>query len=120
TYDVQISKARYYTKTINGINLSNGNLTVLDVQLVCINCVALNGQVVESGSNDPIPNAQVIFTDGNNTQTFTTDALGNFNMPNFIGGTYNIVAGDWGFQTSCQSLVIDGNTGPVVITLDPG
>jgi choice-of-anchor B domain-containing protein len=120
TFDIQFSKAGYYTKTITGVNLQNGVVSNLDVQLVCINCVALSGQVLASGSNDPIPNAQVIFNDGTNSQTFTTDALGNFNMANFIGGTYDIVAGAWGYETNCQSMFIDGSSSPVIITLDPG
>jgi choice-of-anchor B domain-containing protein len=120
TYDVQFSKAGYYTKTILGVNLVNGVLSNLDVQLVCINCVALSGQVVESGSNDPIPNAQIIFSDGATTQTFYSDALGMFSMSNFIGGTYDIVAGAWGFNTSCTNQIIDGSTSPLTIVLTPG
>jgi hypothetical protein len=120
TYDVQFSKAGYNSKTISGINLANGVLTQLDVQLSCINCVALSGQVIAAGTSNPIVNAQVVFTNGNNTETFTTDALGNFNMPNFNAGTYNIVAGAWGYQTICQSMIIDGTTSPITFTLNEG
>ena len=120
TYDVQFSKPGYYTKTITGVNLSNGVLTLLDAQLVCINCVALSGQVIEAGSNNPVPNAQILFSDGNNSQIFYSDAQGNFNLPNFIGGTYDVVAGSWGYHTNCQNILIDGNTSPLVISLETG
>jgi choice-of-anchor B domain-containing protein len=120
TYDVQFSKAGYYTKTITGVSLANGVLTQLDVQLVCVNCVALSGQVLETGSNNPVPNAQIVFSDGTTVQTFVSDSLGNFNMLNFIGGTYDVVAGAWGYNTSCQNILVDGSTSPLNIMLDKG
>ena len=120
TYDVQFSKNGYYTKTFTGITLTNGVLTTLDVQLVCISCVALTGQVLESGSNNPIPNAQIVFNDGTSTINAASDAQGNFALPNFIGGTYDVVAGAWGYQNYCQNMPIDGNTSPLVITLVKG
>jgi len=120
TYDVQFSKAGYYTKIITGVSLSNGILTPLDAQLVCINCVALNGQILETGTNNPIPNAQIVFNDGTNSQTIYSDAFGNFSMGNFIGGTYTVVVGEWGYHTNCQNIVIDGSTSPLTITLDRG
>ncbi len=120
TYDVQFSKNGYYSKTINGVSLANGVLTTLDVQLVCINCVALSGQVVESGSLNPLPNAQIVFNDGSGSVTISADGQGNFNFSNFIGGTYYVIAGRWGYRNSCQNLLIDGSTSPLVITLDKG
>lgn len=120
TYDVQFIKNGYYPKTITGVSLSNGVLTTLDVQMVCINCVALSGQVIEAGTNNPIPNAQIVFNDGTNSLSFTSDGTGSFNMSNFIGGNYSVVAGAWGYQTSCQNILIDGTTSPLTITLDPG
>ena len=120
TYDVQFSKAGYYTKTFTGVTLTNGVLTTLDAQMVCINCVALTGQVLETGSNNPIPNAQVVFNDGNTVQSVSTDGQGNFTMSNFIGGTYDVVAGAWGYRNYCQNILIDANTSPLIITLDKG
>ncbi len=119
-YDVQFSKNGYYSKTITGVTLNNGVLTNLDVQLVCINCVALSGQVIEAGTANPIANAQIVFSDGTTTQTFYSDALGNFSLGNFIGGTYDVVAGMWGYHTNCQNILVDGSTSPLIITLDRG
>ncbi|MEO8088386.1 MAG: choice-of-anchor B family protein, partial [Bacteroidota bacterium] len=120
TYDVQFSKNGYVTKTFTGVNLANGVLTVLDAQLVCINCVALTGQVLETGSNNPIPNAQIVFSDGTTSVSLTSDGLGNFSIANFIGGTYDIVAGAWGYRSSCQNLLVDVTTSPLTISLDKG
>jgi choice-of-anchor B domain-containing protein len=120
TYDVQFSKFGYYTKTISGVSVTNGVVTPLDVQLSCISCIALSGQVIEGGTNAPIPNVQVDFYDGHSTQTFYSDAFGNFSLPNFVSTTYDILGGKWGYHDFCQTILVDVNSNPVTITLDHG
>jgi choice-of-anchor B domain-containing protein len=119
-YDVQVSRFGYVTKTITGVHLSNGVLTNLDVQLVCIDCFTLNGQVLESGTNNPISNAQIVFDDGTLSQTYTTDAFGNFNPGYFPGGNYDIFITHWGHHTVCSSQLIDHNSNPLIFTLEKG
>jgi len=90
------------------------------VQLVCIDCFALNGQVLEAGTNNPIPNAEIIFDDGTTTQTFTSDAFGNFGLGYFPGGTYELFITHWGHHTICGSQLVDHNAMPFIISMEKG
>lgn len=119
TYDVTFSKAGYQTKTYTGVVLTNGVLTIQDAQLVTnAPAITLTGQVIETGTGTPIANAQVSLTNVNFDYTTTADASGNFTIPTFFTGTYDVVAGQWGHRTKCLSINI--TTSPVVIDLDKG
>lgn len=121
TYDVQVSRAGYITKTITGIALSSGVVTALDVQLVPVGqSVTLTGSVVESTTNIAIPNAIINFTSPNFTYNTISDASGSFNIPSFFTGTYDVVAGHWGHRTQCFNTGVNGTTSPLTISLDKG
>ncbi|NNC86810.1 MAG: choice-of-anchor B family protein [Bacteroidia bacterium] len=119
-YSVQFNKPGYVTKVINGVTLNNGVVTMLDVELVSLPTIALSGSVVDAGGN-PIPNASVFLSDPVNGLDYsvTADAGGSFSISNFITGTYDVTAGQWGYITNCSSVNVTGII-PVVITLDNG
>ncbi len=117
TFDVEVSKGGYITKVIPAVVLTNGNLTVLDVELVPF---SVNGQVVESTSGNPVPNAQVLFTDVSGTKQFlTADAAGNFSLAGVNSGAAVFTAGQWGYVTRCVSVNLP-TAAPLVIALDDG
>ncbi|MBK7963999.1 MAG: carboxypeptidase regulatory-like domain-containing protein [Bacteroidetes bacterium] len=82
--------------------------------------VTVTGTVVESGTNNPIPNATVYFENTQNNNSTTTDASGQFTIPGFFQGVYNLTIGNWGHRTYCSSNqnVTGGN--PYNISLDKG
>lgn len=119
-YNVQFSKTGYYSKTISGVSLANGILTLLNVQLVCINCVSLSGQVIETGTNNPVSGATVVLNSASGPQVLTSDGTGNFSVPNLVTGSYDIVAGEWGYRTTCLNQTLNSGSSPLIIALDKG
>jgi choice-of-anchor B domain-containing protein len=120
TYDIQVSAAGYFTKVITGVSLTSGNVTIQNVALAPLASTALGGQVIESGSNNPIPNADVTFTANGLQYSATADASGNFTIPSMVIGTYDITVGHWGHRTYCSTVGVAANPSPLVITLDKG
>lgn len=122
TYDIQFSKSGYITKTITGVSLQNGILTNLNVQLVSnLNQITLNGQVIENGTGQPIANAVIELSGSLGDFDVTSDVNGQFSIPGFFTGNYNLTVGKWGYQTSCSSNQnITGASNPLTITLNKG
>lgn len=101
-YDVEFSKAGYYTKTVTGVTLQNGNLTPLDVELVSMPTVAISGQVTVTSNGNPVDNAVVHISNSQFDYTIPSDVSGNFSL-SIYPGTYDIQVGKWGFVTTCLS-----------------
>ncbi|MFZ7145393.1 MAG: choice-of-anchor B family protein [Bacteroidota bacterium] len=120
TYDIRISKAGYYTKTITGVVLTNGVLTTLDVALSPFQTFAFSGTVLDSLTGLSVPDAFVSITSINGLKySASTDISGVFNFPAVVPDDYTVYAGKWGYRTSCstQTLVV-GN--PILATIAPG
>ena len=49
----------------------------------------------------------------------TTDANGNFSINTMYEGSYEVIAGQWGYITSCDNEYIDGSSS-ITITLEEG
>ena len=121
TYSVQYSKAGYITKIINNVVLQNGILTTLNVQLASFATVQVIGQVVEAGTGLPIANATVHFNDSIFDNLINTDAAGNFTLPGFYPGTYDITVGAWGYRNYCISAQnVQGGAASNIFTLTKG
>jgi choice-of-anchor B domain-containing protein len=118
TYNIQVQKAGYQSKTITGVNLTNGVLTTLDVQLVPLPTISVSGTVTDSLSGLPIQGASVLMTDPDFTFTATTDVSGNFNLNGVLAGTYDITVGKWGYVTKCGT--INAGAGAYQVALVPG
>jgi choice-of-anchor B domain-containing protein len=119
TYSVTVSKAGYYSKTITGVSLTNGVVTILDVQLAPLSTVVLTGQVIDAITQNPIPNAHVSIANSQYQYTGLADANGNFVFSNFIAAAYDVTAGQWGWRTNCSNLNVTGNQ-PLIIALNRG
>lgn len=104
TYDVQFSKSGYVTKVISNVNLQQGVLTTLNVQLsTVVPTVSISGTVTEAGSNTPLVNAEIHFSGSFSDFTVNTDAVGGFNLAGFFPGNYTVTVGHWGHITQCIS-----------------
>jgi choice-of-anchor B domain-containing protein len=117
-YDIQVSKAGYITKTFYGVNLSNGIVTNLDVQLASFTTVAATGTVTNAVTGAPIANAIVHFSNTLYDVTGTTNAAGQYTIAGFYPDSYTVTVGKWGFQTICLSSQVDAT--PLSYSLSPG
>jgi len=101
--------------------LSNGAITVLDAQLSSLPSFALSGMVQETNTGNPIANAEVSITNADFTFSLTTDGSGNFAIPAFYAGSYDITVGKWNYITDCSNgMMIDTATGNLLFQLDSG
>lgn len=120
TYSVKFQKTGYVTKIINGISLTAGVVTPLDVQLDVAIPFNIAGQVKEDSSGLIVPFAEVLLSTEFNQYTITADANGIFTLSNIYSDNYEIVAGKWGYRTKCYNQFISSASGSVIIKLDKG
>ena len=116
-YDVVFSKAGYLSDTIT-TTLSSGNITILDAQLVPLPSFTANGIVVDVNGVG-IPNAQILIYNNDFNYTLVSDNNGGFTINSMFEGSYEVIAGQWGYVTVCDNEYIDGSSN-VIITLDEG
>lgn len=121
TVTVQVSRSGYITKTISNVQLVNGQLTNLVVELASFNTFVATGQVVNALNGLPVAGAQVTIVGPASNDVVTTNANGDFAIPAFAPDVYSVDAGAWGYQTYCADNVnINTSTVPLTISLQPG
>ena len=121
SYEVTVTAAGYVDQSVQGVVLANGQVTVLDVQLVPLVPFTLAGQVIEEGTSTPVAAAQVNLGNETYDYTTTTDANGNFSIPGFFAGDYDVNAGHWGHHTVCLNAQdITENSPAFILTLPVG
>jgi choice-of-anchor B domain-containing protein len=123
TYSVTYSKPGYVSKTITGISLSAGAVTIRNVVLAPLQTYAISGKVVKAGTSIAIPNANVSITNGTFSYQAITDASGNFSLTNVVPDYYEVSAGKWGYTTSCahnQTINAATSTSSMIIELGTG
>jgi choice-of-anchor B domain-containing protein len=120
-YSVTFNKVGYYPKT-EIIDLFQGTIINLQTQLIPIPPFNLNIQVVESGTLNPIANAQIKLIHPEIEHVGTTNALGQETMILYYqdGQSYQIFAGKWGYITTCFDSLITENTITLIIELEKG
>ncbi|MEE2699912.1 MAG: choice-of-anchor B family protein [Bacteroidota bacterium] len=118
TYNILFSKAGYESDTISSI-LSNGNTTTVNAQLIPLPSFAGNGMVTDINGNG-IGNAQVLIYNNDFTFNLTTDQNGNFNIANMYDGNYEVIAGQWGYNTICTNENITTTNNSLTIVLPDG
>jgi choice-of-anchor B domain-containing protein len=120
TYDITYSRLGYISQTINAVQLTSGNTTTQDVQLVPQVTFTLEGVVIDPNST-PIPNAQVVVSNSQQTLSTTTNGLGEFEFQGFLADTYDVTIGIWGHHTIClPNQLLDANFGTYTYTLEEG
>ncbi len=98
TFTVVFSKAGYRTKEVQ-VQLKNGILTELDVELAPLRTFSLSGQVLEEAESlTGVAGARLMLEGRDTSYLFTTDQDGVFDFTNVYEGTYTIFAGAWGYR----------------------
>lgn len=120
TYDVLVKKAGYEPATVQA-ELDNGIVTILDVELIPLTPFAFSGLVIDETTGDPVPNAKVALVNDDFNYEIETDANGNFNIPTFFAGEYEVFAGKWGYKTTgISSVEIDENNNSLILEIQTG
>ena len=104
TYDVVFSKPGYLADTLSA-SLTNGVITILDAALQPLVSFNAGGMVVDLSGNG-IASAEVVIFNSDFTFSTTTDANGNYTINNMYEGNYEVIAGQWGYVTSCGNEYI--------------
>jgi len=96
TFEVKITHPVYWDKTVE-VQLENGIVTPLDIELDPLPVYSVRGQMREKNTGLPIENARVLVQNDQLSFTTTTDADGLFDLP-VVTGEYTIYAAAWGFE----------------------
>ncbi len=115
SFDIRFSKPGYLTKIYYGVQLNNGILTNINVELKPYNTI---GTITSIQSGSGLSNAVISISNGVTSTTTMSDINGIFNINNIPSGTYNITATAWGYISSCSTIVINGS--PVNLSLQNG
>ena len=118
SYTVTFSKPGYQTKTFTNVDLQNGVLTELNVNLFSPDIVEVNGNVT-TGFSNPVNNAFVSIYDVQTSFQLSTDENGDYSKCDLLEGDYSVVTGDWGFITQCVNNVNVSGSSTDVQTLLP-
>ena len=120
TYNVVYSHPSYYSDTVYGVTLSNGVLTVQDVQLEPIQPIDVTVSTSESILSVQIPNVNVALENDNFSHTGVSDNAGLITFTGVIPGDYLLTVGKWGFITQCTNITIDATTTTINVNLMSG
>ncbi len=119
SYSVLYSKVGYFPQTIT-VLLTQGIITIQDVQLIPIPPYNLTVNVLEEGTGTPIPNVQINLKASLIEHVGITNGLGQENFVLYYQEQYLVTAGIWGYFTNCYSQIIDENTVSITINLAKG
>lgn len=120
SYTATYSKFGYTPKTIN-VTLTNGQVTIEDVALAPQQRVNYTINVIEQGTGNPIPNAVVSLEEASaGILSYTANASGVVNDPNFVQGSYTLTAGQWGWRTKQMQISANSSNTSVTIELPVG
>lgn len=117
TYSVQFSKPGYSPLTVDAVTLTSGIETTLNVSMTALPSFTLTGVVLDN-TGVPIPGAQVLFTNNDGLLYETTSIIdGSYSIPSFINGTYDIMAGQWGYVSNgiTASEIAFNAAGPMIV-----
>src|SRR5690606_28692878 len=97
TFDVTFTKQRYEPKTVR-VDLSNGNLTILNVSLKPLGLLTLSGLILDESTDLPVAGAEIFIENNDTTFMLTTSADGRIAISNYFYGNQEIIAGKWGYH----------------------
>lgn len=109
TYEVTFQKGGYLSQTISNVELVNGQVVVLDVELVPEIPFTVSGLVTVEGTSTPIEGATVRFENDFFDLDFTSDVDGNYLDTTFFAGEYDVTVAAWGYVSECITVSITEN-----------
>ena len=119
TFEIEISSPLYLTQTVQ-VELSESEVTTLDIALEPLIPFLLTVSVVEKGTGNPIPNAKVrILNDVTDTST-SAAGDGFLHVSEFYPYDTEFYAGEWGYKGGYVGQQISANNAEVIIELEKG
>lgn len=118
TFDVEFSANGYLSKTVPA-TLVNGQLTLLDVELIPLQRFRVQGKITEQGTGVAIADATVLIQGNQLELDLRTDVNGIFTADIFVGD-YTITAGHWGHHEQQITSTVSSNTNDIQIQLPIG
>lgn len=119
SYQVTFSKVAYFPKTLT-VNLQEGQVTTLNVELEPMPPFNLNIEVREAITENPILGANIRLQAALITHENISNGLGEAIETLFYEDTYAVTCGKWGYKTICEDISIDETTGTLVLHLSKG
>ncbi|MEL6255721.1 MAG: choice-of-anchor B family protein [Bacteroidota bacterium] len=121
TYQVAFSKFGYESDTII-VALSNGALTIRDVDLISLNRINLTVEVRERESGNLIPEAKILaIANGSQTKfNYLTDPNGLLLEPGLVINPYQLIVGKWGYVTQEAFIEPSANDTSITFFLEKG
>ncbi len=120
-YSITVSKFGYISTTIDNIELINGEIVTLDIELEPSESFTLSGQVNDADGNG-VAGAFVSFESEFGNFQEETDEFGAFEFSTLLEGNYSYTVAAWGKHSACEVdifLSIDEGW-PLIIELGDG
>lgn len=120
SFDVEFSKAGYLPKIVS-VELENGVVTDLDVELEPLPSFVFNGKVIDAETGEGVDEALVKIQNDDFSFDITTDANGDFTINSFFEGNYEVIADKWGYRANLiASSDFDENNSSIEIEIEQG
>jgi choice-of-anchor B domain-containing protein len=121
TYQVMFSKLGYKSKTVSNVSLDNGTTTTVNVELVKKKTFSYTGKVIAAATGIGIPGAIVQAVGPDTIFKTVTNNNGEFTLTGVFSGTYDVMAGKWGYISKLTpNIPINSGGQSTVIVLGLG
>jgi choice-of-anchor B domain-containing protein len=118
-YNITVEKTGYYPHIEEGLYLQNGQLQLLNVELEPLPEYSVLGSVKDEAGN-PIPNAWVGLVTEDLEYKVQTNEFGMYQIDQAFLGSYNLMAGAWGYLYHQDSTFQLQENTPYDIVLQKG
>ena len=120
-YSIMVSKFGYASTTIDNVELVNGEVVNLGIEMEPSDNFTLLGQVNDTNGNG-VSGAFISFENEFGIFEEETDEFGQFQFSTFFEGNYSYTAAAWGYKTACdEDVFLSLDEGwPLIIELGDG
>jgi choice-of-anchor B domain-containing protein len=103
-------KAKGYYDLVLPVNLTAGEVTLLNAMMVPLPPQNMEGTVLEKQTQQPIADARILLENADFSYETTTDANGKFALNDVLLGDYHLYIGKWGYENLVDSLRLNLDT----------